>query len=137
MVRRTPRSLADTVQLRDVTESDLPTFFEQQLDRTANHMAAFTSRDPTDKESFSAHISKILTDDTITIKTILFDHEVAGHIAQFGRFDETEVSYWIGKEYWGRGIATEALSQFLNILPNRPLFAREAERKEIFSDGRY
>jgi hypothetical protein len=83
--------LADTVQIRDVTESDLPTFFEQQLDPAANHMAAFTSRDPADKEAFSAHFSKILTDDTITIKTILFDHEVAGHIAQFG--------YWKNVDY--------------------------------------
>ena len=59
MVRRTPRSLADTVQLRDVTESDLPTFFEQQLDPAANHMAAFTSRDPADEEAFLGH-SEIL-----------------------------------------------------------------------------
>jgi RimJ/RimL family protein N-acetyltransferase len=109
MDRCIPGRLADTVRLRDVTENDLPTFFQQQLDPAANHMAAFTSRDPEDEKAFSAHFLKILTDDTITIKTILYDHEVAGHIAQFGRFNETEVSYWIGKEYWGRGEEVEEI----------------------------
>ena len=127
MEKSSRSSLAGTLQLRDVTDSDLPTFFEQQLDPAANHMAAFTSRDPADKAAFSAHWSNILADDTITIKTILFKDHVAGHIAQFGRFGETEVSYWIGQEYWNKGITTEALSQFIHILPGRPLFARVAK----------
>lgn len=38
-----------------------------------------------------------------------------------------EVSYWIGKEYWGKGIATRALSEFLSELTDRPLYARAAK----------
>jgi RimJ/RimL family protein N-acetyltransferase len=39
-----------------------------------------------------------------------------------------EVSYWIGKEYWGRGIATWALADFLvHINRKRPIYARAAK----------
>ncbi len=115
------------VVLRDVREGDLPTFFEQQLDSSANHMAAFTSKDPTDRDAFTAHWATILGDDAITTKTILFEGRVAGHIARFERFGKPEVTYWIGKEYWGKGIATKALSEFLRDLKARPLYARAAK----------
>jgi RimJ/RimL family protein N-acetyltransferase len=119
--------LASRVLLRDVTEGDLPTFFEQQLDPIANRMAAFTAKDPADRDAFTAHWARIMADDTITIQTILFDGRVAGHVAGFHRFGKPEVTYWIGKEYWGKGIATEALSQFLRTLKARPLYARAAK----------
>ena len=90
-------------------------------------MAAFTTRDPSDKNAFAAHWTRILADDTVTIKTILIDGRVAGHIAQFERFGEPEVTYWIGKEYWGKGVATEALSEFLRDVKMRPLYARAAK----------
>ena len=32
--------------LQDVIESDLPVYFDQQLDPVANRMAAFTRKDP-------------------------------------------------------------------------------------------
>ncbi len=112
------------VKLRNVVENDLPVFFEQQLDLEANRMAAFTAKDPTDQDAFNAHWAKILADDTILIKTILFDGEIAGYILSHGWFGEPEVSYWIGKSFWGKGIATAALAQFLQIKPTRPLYAR-------------
>ncbi|MCH7597341.1 MAG: GNAT family N-acetyltransferase [Planctomycetes bacterium] len=118
---------ASGVALRDVTEDDLPTFFEQQLDPLAIHMAAFTTKDPSDKDAFSKRWTRILTDDTIAIKTILLDGSVASHVAQFERFGEPEVTYWIGREYWGKGVATEALSEFLRDVKMRPLFARAAK----------
>ncbi len=115
------------VLLREVREADLPAFFEQQLDPAANHMAAFTAKDPADRDAFMAHWTKILSDDSITIKTILFEGHVAGHIAKFERFGKPEVTYWIGKEYWGKGLATQALSEFLDGLKTRPLYARAAK----------
>src|SRR5919106_5577065 len=39
---------------------------------------------------------------------------------------EREVTYWIGRSYWGRGIATGALSAFLVGDPSRLLHARVA-----------
>ncbi|MED0992343.1 GNAT family N-acetyltransferase [Bacillus nitratireducens] len=115
------------VKLRDIIEEDLPIFFEQQLDSTANYMAAFTAKDPTDKDSFFDHWTKIIADETITIKTILFNGIVTGHVSNFEQFSEPVVSYWIGKEYWGQGIATLALSEFLEYIKIRPLYARSAK----------
>ncbi|MGH2618421.1 MAG: GNAT family N-acetyltransferase, partial [Thermomicrobiales bacterium] len=46
--------MTSTVRLRDVTEDDLPIFFEQQLDPLASHMAAFAVRDPADRAAFMA-----------------------------------------------------------------------------------
>lgn len=115
------------VLLRDVTERDLPIFFEQQLDPAANHMAAFTAKDPADREAFAAHWTKILGDDSVTIKTVIFQGNVAGHVASFQRCGDLEVTYWIGKQYWGQGIATQALAEFLHLQKTRPLYARAAK----------
>ena len=90
-------------------------------------MAAFTSADPTDEDAFRAHWAMILRDETITKRTITADSVVAGHIGSFGRERELEVSYWIGRPYWGRGIATQALTEFLIHMPIRPLRARVAK----------
>ncbi len=114
------------VALRPVTDDDLPIFFDHQLDPAANRMAAFTRGDPADRAAFTAHWAKIRGDDTVTLRTILLDGRVAGHIASFERFGEPEVTYWIGREYWGRGVATAALRAFLAEIPARPLYARAA-----------
>ncbi len=114
------------VQLREVVDGDLPIFFEQQLDSVANQMAAFTRERPSDKEAFASHWDRIRTDDTVSVRTIVWGGHVAGHIAKFERFGDPEVTYWIGREYWGKGVATEALSQFLGAIDVRPLFARAA-----------
>jgi RimJ/RimL family protein N-acetyltransferase len=110
-----------------VKESDLPDFFEHQLDPAANHMAAFTTKNPADWEAFTAHWTRILANAAITKKTILLEGQVAGHVVSFERFGKPEVSYWIGREYWGQGLATRALSAFLNEFKKRPLYARAAK----------
>ncbi|RED63305.1 RimJ/RimL family protein N-acetyltransferase [Cohnella lupini] len=119
--------MSSNVILRDVSEDDLPIYFEQQLDKTANYMAAFTAKDPSDKVVFKAHWEKILNDERIIKKTIILNGEVAGQISSFEQFGEPEVSYWIGREFWGKGVATRALSQFLNVVNIRPLYARAAK----------
>ncbi len=105
--------MTSEILLRAVTDGDLPIFFEQQLDKDANFMAAFTAKDPTDRDAFMAHWAKILADPGITIRTILVDGQVAGHVLVYGLFGEPEVSYWIGKAFWGKGVASQALAQFL------------------------
>ena len=37
-----------------------------------------------------------------------------------------QVGYWLGRRYWGRGVATKALSAFLDLVTTRPLFAHVA-----------
>lgn len=115
------------ILLRDIAEADLPIFFDYQLDPEANHMAAFTAKNPADRDAFTAHWAKILGDDTNMAKTILFDGQVAGNVLSFEQFGEPEVSYWIGKPFWGKGIATRALIEFLNHITTRPLYARAAK----------
>lgn len=116
------------VLLREVTEADLPIFFEHQLDADANHMAAFTSKDPANRAAFTAHWASILSDSTITIRTILVDGQVAGHVSSYEESaGHPEVTYWLGKPYWGRGIATSALRAFLSHFAARPIYARAAK----------
>ncbi|HET9912455.1 MAG TPA: GNAT family N-acetyltransferase [Anaerolineales bacterium] len=116
--------MTGSVQLRDVLETDLPIFFEQQLDPEATQMADFPSRT---QDAFMAHWNRIMADDSVLIKTILFDGNVAGNIVCFEQLGEREVSYWLGKEYWGKGIATQVLEQFLKHVKTRPLYAHVAK----------
>jgi RimJ/RimL family protein N-acetyltransferase len=126
MEKRIPSKI--DVHLRDVVETDLPIFFEFQRDRAGNYMAAFTARDPTDKDAVSAHWNRILHDDSVLVKTIVFDGQVVGSVAKFvdKEFGKPEVTYWIGKEYWGMGLATKALTRFLLDVTIRPIYGRAA-----------
>lgn len=108
------------VSLRDVLESDLSIFFEHQLDPAATHMAAFK---PRDKSAFTAHWTKILDDRNVSKKTILFNGQIAGNIVSFEVSGKREIGYWIGRQYWGKGIGTQALAQFLRHATERPLHA--------------
>lgn len=126
MNRSSPESRERGTSLRDVKSSDVTIFFEQQLDPEANFMAAFTSENPYDRAAFDAHWQKILDDRTMLIKTVLYNGQVAGHIAIHSWFGQPEVTYWLGKSFWGQGIATEALYQLLLTVRTRPLFARAA-----------
>jgi RimJ/RimL family protein N-acetyltransferase len=113
------------VRLRAVEESDLPIFFEQQLDPEARRMAAFRSR-PYD--AFMAHWQKVLADETAIVRTIVFQDHAAGNIVCWKADGEWMIGYWLGKDYWGRGIATAALMQFLDVVQARPLLARVAKQ---------
>ena len=115
------------ISLREVHDSDLNKFFKFQLDKEANYMAAFTSKDPTDRKAFANHWNKILANPDTVNKTIIFNNSVVGHIAKFISDDKPEITYWIDKKHWGKGIATEALRQFLKIITIRPLYARVAK----------
>ncbi len=127
MDEQAPRQMATgEVILREVIASDLPIFFAQQLDPVANQMAAFTAEDPADEGRFAAHWAKILDDDKIINRTVLVAAEVVGYVACFEQFGEREVTYWLGQEFWGRGIATAALAALLREVSVRPLHARAA-----------
>ena len=120
--------LPSNVVLRAVQAEDLPLFFEHQLDPEANYMAAFTAKDPTDQRAFMAHWTRILGDATTTNRTILIQGQVAGSVSSY---EETaghpEVTYWLGKPYWGKGIATAALRALLAQVTARPIYARVAK----------
>lgn len=115
------------VSLRSVRDSDIVTFFEHQLDPVSRHMAAFTSTAAGDWDAFVERWDKIQSDESIIARAIIFEGQVAGNIISFERYGQREVGYWLGREFWGKGIATAALSQFLQELTIRPLHARVAK----------
>ena len=116
--------LPTAILLRDVTEADLPILYEQQLDPEATAMAAFPARD---RESFMAHSAKIMADKSVIFKAIVFDGQVAGSMFSWIMEGEWEVGYWLGKEFWGKGIATRALAEYVELVKTRPLFAHVAK----------
>jgi len=86
--------------LRNVVEGDLRTFFEHQRDPEAISMAASPTRE---WDAFVSHWRhKILGEPANEARTILVDDRVVGSWEQDGR---RLVGYWVGKEYWGRGVA--------------------------------
>lgn len=117
--------MSTDVQLRDVEPGDLPIFFEHQLDADATRMAAFPSRD---RAAFDAHwATNILGNPAAITRTIVVDGQVAGNIGSWPQDGARLVGYWIGKEHWGRGIATRTLAAFLHVVIARPLHAHVAK----------
>jgi RimJ/RimL family protein N-acetyltransferase len=114
------------VALRDVREADLDTFFVHLQDDGAVWMAAFTPPDPSDREAFDAHWRRLLADDTVLARTIEVDGAVTGHIASFDMLGDRELTYWLDRAVWGRGVGTGALTAFLELERTRPLHARAA-----------
>lgn len=119
-----PKSLAGRVRLRDVTEDDLPIFFEHQRDPDATRMAAFPARD---RDAFMAHWGRIMANPAALVQTILVGAQVVGNVGSWETDGRRLVSYWIGKEWWGRGVASAGLAAFLERVPVRPLYAHVAK----------
>ena len=116
-----------TLFLREVIEEDIPIFFDQQRDPAACSMAAFTAKDPTNRTAFLAHWERIRADSTVIARTIVLDSQVVGNVMSYVEDGRCEVTYWLGKEYWGQGIATRALTEFLAATNRaRPIYARTA-----------
>jgi RimJ/RimL family protein N-acetyltransferase len=106
--------------LRDVVEADLPIFFEHQRDPEATRMAAFP---PREREAFMSHWRRILANADLVVRTVLFEGHVAGNIGCFEQDGKHLVGYWIGKEFWGKGLATSALAELVTEVTRRPLHA--------------
>ena len=114
------------IVLREIHDSDLPVFFRQMNDPESVRMAAFTAKDPSDRDAFDAHWKRIRSLADVVNRTVLVDGDVVGNAAVYGPADEREVTYWVDRAYWGRGIATAALRALLVAVPERPLYARAA-----------
>ena len=99
-----------SITIREVESSDLATFYEHQLDPEALRVAAFVGRDPKDKMGFDADWEnfEVVTN---TTRTIVAEGQVAGYIACYPHGENLEVTYWLGREFLGRGLATQALNR--------------------------
>jgi RimJ/RimL family protein N-acetyltransferase len=111
------------VRLRSVEDRDLDVFFEHQADPQAVEMAAFPARE---KDQFAAHWAKLRADESLLVRAIVVDGVVAGNIGSWPEDGQQFLGYWIGREYWGRGVATQALALLVDEVSIRPLYAHVA-----------
>lgn len=116
----------NAIQLRPSTVADIHIFFEYQLDKIANYMAAFTAENPQDKIAYLEKYTRLLHHPTVNMQTIVKENAVVGTVTKFEINNEAEIAFWIDKNCWGRGIATDALKIFLEIEAHRPLMAHVA-----------
>jgi ribosomal-protein-alanine N-acetyltransferase len=114
------------IVLRPTELADLASLFIFQLDDEANYLAAFTSKDPADKTAYFQKYTKLLSDTTVNNQTIIVNKVIAGSIAKFEIEGQAEITYWIDKKFWHKGVATTALKMFLTIENTRPIRARVA-----------
>lgn len=107
-------------------DSDLGPLFDQMRDPVSVRMAAFTPDDPDDRTAFEAHMAMVRSSLDTTLRAVTCDDQLVGSIAAFVLDGQTEVTYWIDRAAWGRGIASRALELLLDLVPVRPLYARAA-----------
>jgi RimJ/RimL family protein N-acetyltransferase len=115
------------IVLRPLEDADLDRLFEWERDPDAVAMAAFTRADPSDRTAFDDHKERVRNDPDATLLAIDDDAGFAGTIGSFTMEGEREITYWIDPSRWGRGLASQALAEFLRLETARPLFARVAE----------
>jgi RimJ/RimL family protein N-acetyltransferase len=116
--------MSGDVSIRPVIDSDLDRFFEFQRDPEAIRMAAFTADNPDDRSAFDAHWARIRANPLVVNRTIVLDGEIVGNAATYPDGEFLEVTYWVDRAHWGRGIASRALGLLLEDTPERPLRAR-------------
>lgn len=114
------------ILLRPTEISDLDILFQFQLDEQGGYMAAFMPKDHDDRDAFIRKFTRLLQDPSVHNRTILLDDVIVGSIAKFVMDGHAEITYWIDRAYWGKGIATGALKQFLQLETTRPIFGRVA-----------
>ncbi|MGW7677109.1 GNAT family N-acetyltransferase [Shewanella sp. S23-S33] len=114
-----------SVSLRPIIESDLEAIFVHQSDPIANQLAQFP---PRDREAFFKHWHQnILGQVNVLPRAIVVDGKFVGNIGHWQSDGQALIGYWIDREYWGKGIATQTLAQFLPLVSLRPLFAHVAK----------
>ena len=113
-------NVTPAVHLRSVDDQDVEMFFEHESDPESAVMAGFPSRD---RERFMTHWAKVRGDDTVVLRTIVADGVVAGNIGSWSDNGQQWLGYWLGREFWGRGVATQALARLMDEVSIRPLYA--------------
>lgn len=112
--------------LRPMTADDLPALFRNMQDPESARMAAFLGNDAGDLDKYLVKWTRLLNDPSIHSFSCVEDGSVVGMVSSFVMEGEREVTYWIARSHWGRGIATAALRHLLAHVAERPVFARAA-----------
>lgn len=114
------------IELRDLDDDDLDAIFEMMRDPKGVAMAAFTSEDPDDRDRFDAWIARERAAEGVSIFVVTENGGFAGTAAAFTVDADREVSFWLARHAWGRGVATAALRLLVSHEAERPLYARAA-----------
>ena len=114
------------VSLRPLEDRDLDAIYQQVTDPESIRMAAFTAEDQTDHRAFLNRMSRVRADTSALNRVIDVDGAIAGTIASFRIDDQLEVTYWVDRTRWGKGIASAALQILLAETAERPVYARAA-----------
>lgn len=114
---------AGAVTLRDPIEADRELLFAMTQDPVANAMSMVH---PLQRELFDQRWDDTSDDPRIREKIILCDGAVVGKVSSFTVEDETHVGYLVAQSHWGKGIMSEALRLFLELIEHRPLKAHVA-----------
>ena len=114
------------ITIRPTVVSDLDMLFQFQQDKESGYLAAFMPKDPADKSAYINKHEKLLIDPSVNNQTIILNNTIVGSIGKFVLDGHAEITYWIDRSFWGRGIATKALKEFLKIELARPIFGRVA-----------
>lgn len=115
------------VSLRPVEDGDLDALFDQMRDPESVHMAAFTSADPDDRAAFDARMDRLRASEEVIFRVVEVDGRPVGSISVFGLDTDPELSYWIARDWWGRGVASSALEAILAEYQRRPITARAVD----------
>lgn len=114
------------VSLRSLEDGDLDAIYQQITEPESIRMAAFTAADQTDRRAFLNRMARVRADASASNRVIDVDGAIVGTIASFRIENEREVTYWIDRTHWGKGIASAALQLLLAETAERPLYARAA-----------
>jgi RimJ/RimL family protein N-acetyltransferase len=101
------------VSLRPLEDRDLDTIYQQVTDPESVRMAAFTAEDQTDRRAFLNRMSRLRADTSVSYRVIDVDGAIAGTIASFRIDNQPELTYWVDRTQWGKGIASAALQILL------------------------
>lgn len=114
-----------SVTLRPPQQSDIAAFLDHASDRGARWQAAFCLAEAPDPVAFEHRWQSMLVDPPVLVRTVLVDAEVAGHVATWIAEDGSpEITYWLGRQFWGAGVGARGLRLFLSEESRRPLRAR-------------
>ena len=114
------------IELRDLEDDDLDAVFEMMRDPEGVAMAAFTASDPDDRATFDEWIARQRSSPGVVYRVVTESGGFAGTAAVFTIDGDREVSFWIARHAWGRGVATRALRLLVSHEAERPLYARAA-----------
>lgn len=112
-----------SVWLRGLLPEDLPILHAYEADPDARRMAAFNTGGSPSLADYQAKWARHLADPSVVIRAVMLDDELVGSVGSYLAAGERQVTYWIGRPHWGKGIATQALNLLLQQIEERPLYA--------------